>query len=237
MANYLPKTTLEQSHASISNKLLNSCYSLSIVEKRILLLTLAKIDSSSKLDKDSWCSMSVADYASLCNVSKKDAYDTLKAASLQLFERYFILKGLSTPKSEQRCRWVDAIEVVPEEGIVRVRWSVSILPLIAELEEKFSKLFMLDVMRINGIYASRLFDMLYQEKWHGKQGSKQVAVAELITNWSIPVSCQPFGELKRSILNPAIKELEKKELVRVEMRVGKKKGKTIDSVVFDYWFS
>lgn len=236
MSNPLPKTTIDRAHASMSDKLLNSCYSLSIVEKRIILLTLAKLDSSKDLDKDTWCTMSVSDYASLCNVSKKDAYDTLKAASLQLFERYFILKGLTTTKSERRCRWLDAIEVVPEEGIVRIRWSASILPLIVNLKANFTKLFMLDVMRINGIYASRLYDLLYQEKWKGKHGTKTVEVADLIELWDIPVSCQPFGELKRSILTPAIKELEKKELARVEMAIGSKKGRVIESVVFEYWF-
>lgn len=229
----ISKTPTKAYHASLSNKLLNSCYSLSTIEKRIVLLTLSKLNSSKTLSSTEWYSMNINEYAELCGVSKKDAYDNLREAVETLFTRTITeIEG----KRRRDFRWIQGREVDVEAEEVRILWSSPILPYISDLERDFSKLFMLDVLKITGTYASRLYDLLYQEKWRGLTGSKEIDLDTLYAMWEVPESYKEFKEFKRSVLTPAVKELEKKELVEVTVEIAGKVGRKVKSLRLKYNF-
>ena len=93
-------------NAVMSNVLINASYSLSLSEKRVILLILADIEHSKNVDIETWYSMSAASYASLCNVNLHAAYTIVKDAAGALFERHIVTKenGYTT-----KFRWVTSI--------------------------------------------------------------------------------------------------------------------------------
>ena len=233
--NTLPKTAIENSIASIANKILNSCYSLSTLEKRIIFLVLGRMDSREEVDCSKWYSMSVEDYALLTGVTKKSAYELLKEEHKRLYDRSITLKGLTTPKSIRHFRWIQAIEFFPDTHEIKLRWSEDLKPFLCMFKSGgYTKLYVSDIVKLDGMYASRLYDFIYQHKFRGLLGIAETTVEEIITRWEVPESCRPYKVLKSKILLPAIAELHKKHLVYIELR--EKQKRNIKDIEFTYQF-
>lgn len=210
-------TKLAERHASLANVVLNAVYELNIVERRILFITLSKMDSSKELDLTKHYTMSVEDYASLCNIELRKAYDTVKEGVLSIFDRYITIRGLDSPKSVQHFRWVQSIKFIPEEHEVRIKWSDELAPFISSLNGNFTKLVNKEAIPIEGKYAARLYDLLEQQRFRGIQGSIKLNIEDVISSWCVPESLRPYKYLKSTILLPAIKELQKRKLAMVEL--------------------
>lgn len=234
-ADTLPKTAIENSIASIANKILNSCYSLSTLEKRIIFLVLGRMDSREEVDCSKWYSMSVEDYALLTGVTKKSAYELLKEEHKRLYDRSITLKGLTTPKSIRHFRWIQAIEFFPDTHEIKLRWSEDLKPFLCMFKSGgYTKLYVSDIVKLDGMYASRLYDFIYQHKFKRLRGIAETTVEEIITRWEVPESCKPYKVLKSKILLPAIAELHKKRLVYIELR--EKQQRNIRNIEFTYQF-
>jgi len=229
------ETTLPFKHASIANVVLNACYELSTVERRIIFIILSHMDSSKELDSNKDYAMNVEDYAKLCSISIKDAYETLKDNCDKLFDRRIVIHGLESKKSKKQIRWIQSITFIPETHEIKVKWASDIIPFISQLTSNFTRLLNKDYIPIESKYASRLYDLLYQEKWKGHKGKKEIYLDDLIALWCIPESCQEFKFLKSRILVPAIKELEERQLAKIELIVGKKENRKTKSVILKYW--
>jgi plasmid replication initiation protein len=224
------KKDILKCHASLANDLLNSCYALTIVEKRIVLLLLARINSKENLSPTEWYTMDIVEYARIFNLDLKSSYDNLREAIERLYKR-------SIRKIEGKYitdfRWITAKNFSVEDKMLQVRWSDLLIPYISELTKCFTKLYIEDIVKIEGIYASRLYEMLYQEKWKGLCGTKEVSLEELHELWQLPESYKEFKELRRNVLTPAVKELAKKGLVLVDVGV-RKEGRRVVGVGFSY---
>ena len=225
---------IKDTHASIANKILNSCYSLSVMEKRVILMVLARINSTDIVTSTDWYSMSVEDYAQLVGVSKQSAYEILKEEHTRLYDRTITLKGLTTPKSVRHFRWIQSVEFLPDTHEIRLRWSEEVIPFISELKGGFTRLLLEDTAKIDFIYANRLYDFIYQHKFRGLFGKIPTTVEEIITRWEVPESCRPYKVLKSKILLPAIAELHKEHLVYIELR--EKQKRNIKDIEFTYQF-
>ncbi len=226
--------TIPNSHASLSNKLLNSCYSLTTIEKRIILLTLSRLNSTKELSSTEWYSMNVTEYADLCNVSRHYAYQDLREAASKLYSRSITeIEG----KKRTDFRWIQAIEVDAGTQTVRLMWSTNILPYISEIKSNFTRLYIMDVLRIDGTYASRLYDLIFQERFKGLHGKKEFDLVYLYDSWNVGSSYREFKEFKRGVLKPAMEELTKKGLILLDHKtivIGKKAGRKAISIIIPY---
>lgn len=192
------------------------------------------MDSSKEIDCTKDYIMNVEDYASLCNISVKDAYEVLKDSCDKLFERKIVIHGLESKKSRTHIRWVQSVTFIPETHEIKLKWSSDIIPFISQLTSNFTRLLNKDFIPLESKYTARLYDFIYQERWKGAKGKKEIEIDALIELWCIPESCQEFKFLKNRILAPAIKELEKRELAKVTLSIGKKEGRKAKSIVFEY---
>jgi len=220
-------------HASVSNELLDASYSLTLTERRVVVLALARMNSKDDLDSRDWFRLKISEYASLFNLTSNRAREILKEEHKRLYDRTITVKD---KKVTMNFRWIEAIKYDEEEDAISLRWTNTILPYISELRSNFTRLHMEDIAKIDGSYASRLFDLLYQERYKGKIGKKHIDIVDLVTMWRIPPSLQVIDTIKRVVLIPAIKELAKKELIQVEMLNGRKEGRKILGLTFSYTF-
>ena len=172
-------------------------------------------------------------HLALFETENKHSYEIIKDEYKRLYERTITMTEGNTTIN---FRWVEAINFNKETKTLSLKWSSTIIPYISELRENFSRLAMVDIAKIEGSYASRLFDFIFQEKYKGHKGTKEIDIKDLIYLWCIPTSLQKVAELKRIILNPAIKELARKKLIDIALTNGKKNGKTITSLIFNYRF-
>lgn len=226
-------TDLSFRHASIANTVIRSIYDLTLVEKRLILIALSGMDSSKEADPTAWFSMNIADYASLTNTTVKNAFVVLKEATETLFERQITIKGMVSPKSITKFRWIQAIRLVPEEDRIELQWSREIVPYITSLQSDFTRIFNREVVPLKSVYAIRLYLLLDQERYRGIKGSKEVAYAYLIEAWGVPETYQEFKYFKNVILNKAIEELKEAGLALVEISV-RRINRKVEFITFKY---
>ena len=95
----------------------------------------------------------------------------LRDASKNLFDRYVTYHDINPKTGKDRsfhCRWVDKIGYEAKSGIVFLRFTQDIVPLITRLEENFTKYELEQVSQLTSSYAIRLYELLIQWRSAGK---------------------------------------------------------------------
>ena len=75
------------------------------------------------------------------NINKETAYTVMKDASKGLFDRYVTYHDKNPKTGKDRsfhCRWVDKIGYEKDTGIVYLRFTHDVVPLITRLEQQFT---------------------------------------------------------------------------------------------------
>jgi plasmid replication initiation protein len=201
--------------ASFSNSIIKAAYTLSLVERRLILLTLGGMQQSKSIDSQVFYSANIHDYASLCGVTTKHAYKVIKDAADTLFDRYITVTeaGVVT-----KFRWVAEVRYVEGASRIEICWSNKIIPYISELRTKYTSISVSKALLLTSSYSGRLFDLSQLHKI-GNIKTKVVffTLDELYSMLDISVKAREYKVFKRSILLLAIKELSEKEIVCIEL--------------------
>ena len=151
---------------------MQASYTLDMVEQRLILLAIAKArETGHWITENSLLEVHANSYINTFHVEKHTAYTVLKDASKSLFDRYVTYHDVNPKTGKDRsfhCRWVDKIGYEPNSGIVFLRFTQDIVPLITRLEENFTKYELQQVARLTSAYAIRLYELLIQWRSAGK---------------------------------------------------------------------
>lgn len=154
------------------NALIQASYTLDTVEQRLILLAIAEArETGHGVTENSLLEVHASSYINTFNVEKHTAYTVLRDASKSLFDRYVTYHDINPKTGKDRsfhCRWVDKIGYEPQSGIVFLRFTQDIVPLITRLEENFTKYELQQVSRLTSSYAIRLYELLIQWRSAGK---------------------------------------------------------------------
>ena len=154
------------------NALIQASYTLDTVEQRLILLAIAEArETGHGITENSLLEVHASSYINTFNVEKHTAYTVLRDASKSLFDRYVTYHDINPKTGKDRsfhCRWVDKIGYEPQSGIVFLRFTQDIVPLITRLEENFTKYELEQVSRLTSSYAIRLYELLIQWRSAGK---------------------------------------------------------------------
>ena len=154
------------------NALIQASYTLDTVEQRLILLAIAEArETGHGISENSLLEVHASSYINTFSVEKHTAYTVLRDASKSLFDRYVTYHDVNPKTGKDRsfhCRWVDKIGYEPQSGIVFLRFTQDIVPLITRLEENFTKYELQQVSRLTSSYAIRLYELLIQWRSAGK---------------------------------------------------------------------
>jgi len=154
------------------NALIQASYTLDMVEQRLILLAIAEArETGHGITENSLLEVHASSYINTFNVEKHTAYTVLREASKSLFDRYVTYHDVNPKTGKDRsfhCRWVDKIGYEQHSGIVFLRFTQDIVPLITRLEENFTKYELQQVSRLTSSYAIRLYELLIQWRSAGK---------------------------------------------------------------------
>ena len=154
------------------NALIQASYTLDTVEQRLILLAIAEARQTGHgITENSLLEVHASSYINTFNVEKHTAYTVLRDASKSLFDRYVTYHDVNPKTGKDRsfhCRWVDKIGYETQSGIVFLRFTQDIVPLITRLEENFTKYELQQVSRLTSSYAIRLYELLIQWRSAGK---------------------------------------------------------------------
>ncbi|BBQ50902.1 replication initiation protein RepM [Acinetobacter pittii] len=218
------------------NALIQASYTLDTVEQRLILLAIAEArETGHGITENSLLEVHASSYINTFNVEKHTAYTVLRDASKSLFDRYVTYHDINPKTGKDRsfhCRWVDKIGYEPQSGIVFLRFTQDIVPLITRLEENFTKYELEQVSRLTSSYAIRLYELLIQWRSAGKTPIFDLS----IFRQQLGVEAHQYktmSNFKTYVLDFALKQVN--ELTDITAKYEQhKKGRSISSFSFSF---
>lgn len=218
------------------NALIQASYTLDMVEQRLILLAIAEArETGHGITENSLLEVHASSYINTFNVEKHTAYTVLREASKSLFDRYVTYHDVNPKTGKDRsfhCRWVDKIGYEQHSGIVFLRFTQDIVPLITRLEENFTKYELQQVSRLTSSYAIRLYELLIQWRFSGK-----TPVFDLLTfRQQVGVEAHQYktmSNFKTYVLDFALKQVN--ELTDITAKYEQhKQGRSISGFSFSF---
>lgn len=203
---------LAERYVNMSNALARSAHSLTLAEKRVVAIGLAKTDSiPAKLLIDAsikgWAvRVDAAEYAELFGVESSAAYEALQTAAINLLKRQVRLFE-ETPKGikERGINWCAEATYHHGEGWVSIHFTHSVAPHLLALRGEFISYKLMQGQGLRSIYSWRLMECL--QTWRST-GMWNVSMEEFMEAMDAPPSCQKdFKALRIRVIEPAVKEL------------------------------
>lgn len=188
------------------NALTNASYTLTLAEQRMILLAVA-VANGSAADLKSM-RIPAALYAERFGVTRQAAYMALHEAAGQLFERRFSYQRLTDKGNlaQVHSRWVQSIAYVEAEAEVRVRFSDDVVPLLSELERRFTHYALEQISGLRSVYAVRLYELLIA--WRSTGSTPVFPVAEFRQKLGIEPGEYPrMTDFKRRVLDAAVPQI------------------------------
>ena len=153
------------------NALINASFNLDLVEQRLILLAIIEARESGKgINANDALTVHASSYMQNFQVERQPAYISLKKACDDLFARQFSYQSINENGNVQnhKSRWVSEVIYVDQEGLVKLIFAPSVVPLITRLEEHFTSYDLAQVAKLSSKYATRLYELLIAWRSLGK---------------------------------------------------------------------
>lgn len=215
------------------NDLIEARYAAMTTNEQLLLLAaIGSVDPRS-LTAETPIELTVSAFADLADISARYAYDELRAAALRLYERDLVIDNPDPENpslTRTRTRWVHSIEYYDGEGRITLYFAPKVLPYLSQLSERFTKYKLRNVAKFSSSYSLRLYELLVQ--WRCK-GSREVDIGWLRSMWGLEDKYKSIRDLKRWVLEPAIRDINEHSNLWVQMGQ-RKRGRRV--VAFQFQF-
>lgn len=215
----------------VSNYIVRSAQTLNLVEKRILMAGIAKLGGINKEIK-----LTAQEYAETYDVNIKTAYNELKSAVDTLMKRQLSWQIKDGRKiGTRRTVWVQGYDYFKDEGLVKFRFSEYIFPFLFELQNEFTKYQLKQAAALRSIHSWRLLELFEQMK-DKKDGSGWLSMS-IEEFWHAMEAKEShkknFSDLRRWVIEPAIRELTEKDNWLIEWEA-RKRGRKVATLFFKF---
>lgn len=232
-----PKTDkpLAERHVNMSNALARGAHNLTLAEKRLIACGLASTDSKSpRLYNEvtrfgGWIvRLSALDYAEWAEIEPQTAYEQIADAATSLLKKQWtIIDG----KTVTRYNWLAKAQYHKGEGWVEIEFTHYTAPHLLALERDFTNYKLKQAAALRSVYSWRLLECL--ESWKGT-GLWRPTIDEFCHATDAPASCRAnFKDLRRRVIEPAVKELREKDGLLLEWEPTKA-GRKVTGLVFKF---
>ena len=217
------------------NALVNASYSLDLVEKRLILLAIARSRKSGKgITANDPLEIYASDYAESFNVERQASYMALKSATESLFNRHFTYETLTEKGnlSIHKTRWTADISYVEKESKVKIIFSPSVVPFITDLEKRFTSYFLDDISSLTSIYAVRLYELIIS--WRSTRKTPVFELFELRKKLGVAENeYKRMFDFKKRVMDIAITQINNHTNIFVKMEQHKR-GRSIYGFSFNF---
>lgn len=225
---------------SMSNALARGAQGLNLSQKRIIALALAMTDSVPVRDAvagqmNGWTvRLSAGDYAETYDVDLDTAYTQLQTGARSLLKCLWRTvsigkKGGSTITEGQ---WLSLAKYKKKEGLIDITFHQHVSPHLLALRKQFTTYKLKQAAALRSIYAWRLFECL--QSWKSK-GVWIVDITDFHKAMDATTSCRSnFGMLRRTVIEPAVRELVEKDNMVIEW-LPVKAGRKVSGLEFRFY--
>ena len=218
------------------NALINASYTLDLAEQRLILLAIIEARNTKQgITQDTLLEIHASSYAKQFSINDKTAYTVVKEASKGLFDRYVTYHDKNPKNGKDRsfhCRWIDKTGIEPDSGIVYIRFTSDVIPLITRLESHFTSYEIDKVANLTSSYAIRLYEILISWREVGK--TPKYEIDDLRSKLGVePKQYKQMCNLKSRVLELAIDQINQHTDITAKYEQYKR-GRVITAISFTF---
>jgi len=223
---------------SMSNALTRAGHGLTLSEKRIIACAVSKLDSKKAVKAGAALvsKITASEYAETFNVDADTAYDQLQAGSKSLYNRSISFYEASYRRAGKdlakvQMRWVGKVVYHEGEGWVELAWWNDLIPHLTGLQRQFTSYQLQQASALRSAYSWRLLELITRFE---STGWAEYDITDFAASMDAPPSLTAdFGQMKRRIVEPAVKELVVKDNWSIDWSTVKK-GKKVTAIRFKF---
>lgn len=207
------------------NELIEACYRMEVNEKRLLMLGTSKVNPMGGYPDPSKPFKFEITAGEWREVYKDtNAWQSLKRSADKLLSRQIILH----PKTNvvEKLNWFDSVKYFLDEGRIEVQFTRSVQVRLAGMIEQFTTIDLFSVNKLRSFYSIRLYEILSQFLDKFKDKGYRIMSVDDFRHAMDCVNTNPHTkDLKRRVLNPAIKEINKQsdmDCVVIDVKEGRR---------------
>jgi plasmid replication initiation protein len=201
----LEKASKREKLITQDNELVEACYRMDVNEKRLIMLGISKINPMSGIpDASKPFKFEITAKEWEQAYGDQNAWRAVKRTADKLLSRQITLH----PKTNvvEKLNWFDRVKYFLDEGRIEVQFTRSVQIRLAGMLEQFTTIDLFAVNKLRSFYSIRLYEILSQ--FEGR-GHRRMSVDDFRHAMDCVNINPQTKDLKRRILNPAIKELNK----------------------------
>lgn len=209
-----------------SNHLIEASYKLSLQSQKLILACLSKLDSRAEIPKT--VSISAMEFADIMNLDRSSAYKELYSAADALYNASITLIDNN---DDIELRWIQKrVKKTKGEGQVTLTWSDDVVKYISQLKSRFTTYKIKHIADLQSTYSLRIYELLMR---FNDTGIRKISVDDFRKALCITDKYKTFKILRRDVINPSIKELNKRSNLNIEFETVKK-GRSVTSLYFSF---
>jgi len=204
------------------NRVVEAGYKLNKIEQNIILYSVAKLNP---LDQYLDIRINVKEFAKMFNLNEKSAYNQLKTAIDELYNRTIKVKD---PIGDEEFRWIYAKRYFVDEGSLSVSFTPTIAPYLKDLKSKFTCYNLANVCKFKKEYSFRFYEFFIQ---YLKIGVREISIDELKRILLLDDKYQETKYLNDQLIKPCVAEINKYSNLNITYETIKK-GRSIVAYKF-----
>jgi plasmid replication initiation protein len=220
-------------YVSMANELIKAAHNLTLMEKRVLMLAISKIDSKAKSYVNSLVRLTINEFVAEFGIDKDSAYRDIKNAVKGVRRRYARFFSVDTDGKpiEHDIDWTTRANYKDSEGWLEISINGDLNPYLYELKNHFTSYKLSRASALRSMYSWRLFELLMQFKSTGllnigiNEFNKTLEVADSYTT--------DFSMLRARVIEPAVKEIREKDGLAVNWEAVKA-GRKVKALKFTF---
>ena len=192
-----------------SNRVIEACYRLTLVEKQIILYAIVKArDEQKGLTTDDPVTIKALEFAAQFNTEVGSVYGQLKEAMATLYRRDVWIHDTYPLTGEPRVtetRWISAASYIDGDGVIQIIFAPKIIPYITRLDKEFTSYRLDKVGKLSSVHAVRIYELLVQ---YLSLGKREFEIAKL--KWMLGLSELEYtdmGNFKKRVLDVSITQI------------------------------
>ena len=209
-----------------SNYLIEASYQLGLQSQKLILACLSKLDPRKEIPKT--VSISAIEFAEIMNLDKASAYKELYNAADALYSASITIIDSN---DDIELRWIQKrVKKRKGDGQVTLTWSDDVVKYISQLKSRFTTYKIRHIADLQSTYSIRIYELLIR---FNDTGIRKISVEDFRKSLCITDKYKTFKILRRDVINPSIKELNKRSNLTIEFETVKK-GRSVVALYFTF---
>lgn len=199
---------------NMANELIRAAHGLTLMEKRLLMLAISKLDSRKPaIPQNMIVKVSVTDFIDEFGITAKSTYADVRNATEHLMDRYIRFYS-GNRKKETRMQWVGRATYEETAGTVELAFWHELSPMLFELKNHFTSYKLSRAGGLRSVYAWRLFELLMQFKG---TGYLKISIEDFNKTMETPKSYnKDFSLLRKKCIEHAVTEIREKDGLKIK---------------------